>query len=204
MFTIRWRPIHSKTKKNQFSVLKCAEETTKKWALTTWWRSSKNHYLEHVAHESFSNQLVPFTYYTTSSKIDEISFFFCWLSVQTFHFMGWKKNEEQVSKFWPRRHHGSPFCYGIVCPHFSKEKPPRKLQIVAYYVGRRTRLWENAVNNSHFEKIISNTDVTRQMLQFQLFIPRKIFCWQHNIQWPTEKVDYSKISITKTWYVNVI
>ena len=50
-----------------------------------------------------------------------------------------------------------------------------------YYVGRRTRLWENAVNNSHFEKIISNTDVTRQMLQFQLFIPRKIFCWQqHN------------------------
>ena len=130
--------------------------------------------------------------------------FFCWLSVQTFHFMGWKKNEEQVSKFWPRRHHGSPFCYGIVCPHFSKEKPPRKLQIVAYYVGRRTRLWENAVNNSHFEKIISNTDVTRQMLQFQLFIPRKIFCWQHNIQWPTEKVDYSTISITKTWYVKVI
>ena len=90
VFTIRWRPIQSKTKKNQFSVLKCAEETTKKWALTTWWRSSRNHYLEHVAHESFSNQLVPFTYYTTSSKIDEISFFLLTLGTN-FPLYGLKK-----------------------------------------------------------------------------------------------------------------
>ena len=203
MFTIRWRPIHSKTKKTSFRFWNAQRKQQKSGHLlldggparitisSTW----------HTKVFPISSSLSRTTQHRRKSTRSP---FFCWLSVQTFHFMGWKKNEEQVSKFWPRRHHGSPFCYGIVCPHFSKEKPPRKLQIVAYYVGRRTRLWENAVNNSHFEKIISNTDVTRQMLQFQLFIPRKIFCWQHNIQWPTEKVDYSTISITKTWYVIVI